>query len=216
MIRLENITLKSNNQTILENISLHLQEGEKVAIKGPSGCGKSSLLKIVAGAIKPHRGIVRFNGDILNAESIQQIRGALAFIGQEPVCGAETVRETLLLPFQFKAHAHNRPDETAVLEALSRLHLSAELLNKPCARISGGEKQRVAIARAFLLGKTIFIADEITSALDPVSKTAVLAQLFRPEFTIISASHDPDWLNACTRTLEMNDGKITGDHHADR
>jgi putative ABC transport system ATP-binding protein len=216
MIRLENITLKSGNQTILENISLHLQAGEKVALKGPSGCGKSSLLKIVAGAIKPHSGTVRFNGDALSAETIPKIRSALAFIGQEPVCGAETVRETLLLPFQFKAHAQNRPHENTVLETLSRLHLPAGILTKKCARISGGEKQRVAIARAFLLGKTIFIADEITSALDPVSKAAVLDQLFRPEFTIISASHDPDWLSACTRTLEMNNGKITGDHHADR
>ena len=214
MIQLKDITFQSGTQTILHATTLLLRAGEKVVLKGPSGCGKSSLLKIMAGAIKPNDGAVHFNGTPLGAATIQDVRGAIAYIGQEPVCGAETVREALLLPFHYKAHLKNRPAEKTLVETLDRLHLPAAMLDKPCARISGGEKQRVAIARAFLLKKQIFVTDEITSALDPTSKAAVIEQLFRPEHTIISASHDPDWLNACERTLEMSAGTITGDHHA--
>lgn len=215
MIRLEKIELKTGAQLILDDVSLQLQRGEKVVLKGPSGCGKSTLLKIIAGAIKPSAGRVHFNGDTLSANTVQKIRAAVAFIGQEPACGAETVREALLLPFTFKVHERRAPSEQQIHETLERLYLPANIVDKKCVRISGGEKQRIAIARAFLLNKTIFIADEITSALDPVSKGAVIEELFRPEFTVISASHDPDWLKACGRTIEMKAGQITGDRHAD-
>lgn len=214
MIELVNIAFSADDHLILNAIDLHLSPGEKVALKGPSGCGKSSLLKIIAGALKPTSGSARFNAEPLRPENIGKIRAAVAFIGQEPVCGAKTVRETLLLPFTYKAHEHNRPTDEQMIAAMNRLHLPAEILTKETARISGGEKQRVAIARAFLLNKSVFIADEITSALDPVSKAAVIDELFRPEFTVISASHDPDWLNACRRTIDMHAGKITGDRHA--
>lgn len=215
MLQLNELSFRTGGQTILREITLLLTEGEKVVINGPSGCGKSSLLKMIAGAIRPDRGSIHFNGRVLDAESIGEIRAAVAFIGQEPTLAAATVREALLLPFGFKAHAHNRPTENQLTETIARLHLSAGILDKETARISGGEKQRVAIARAFLLQKRIFVADEITSALDPVSTAAVIHELFRPEFTVISASHDPDWIHVCDRTIEMKAGQLVGESYAD-
>ncbi len=217
MIEFKNITLKIHRQTLLAGANLHLAPNDKLVVRGPSGCGKSSLLKCVIGMFPIAGGSVHVDGIALSANHIPQIRGRIAFIGQEPVLGAENVREALLLPFTFKAHHGNQPPEKEIFQTLERLHLPSAILEKPAKRISGGEKQRIAIARALLLGKNIFLADEVTSALDPESKAAVMAALFRPGTTLLSVSHDPDWVNACNRIVEIQQNSLreinSGDGH---
>jgi len=208
MIEFRNITLKIHQQTLLEDTSLLLADDDKVVLRGSSGCGKSSLLKSAIGAIPLSAGSVRLDELELSAETVMEIRSRIAFIGQEPLLGAEKVREALLLPFDFKAHRDHRPTEERITELLHRLHLPNDILEKPCARISGGEKQRIAIARALLLGKTLFLADEITSALDPESRQAVMDELFRPGITLLSVSHDPDWIARGNRVVEIVDHKL--------
>lgn len=208
MIAFENITLKVHNQTLLKETSLEVADGDKVVLRGASGSGKSSLLKSAVGALPIQCGAVRIDDVALSAETVSQIRGRVAFIGQEPVLGAEKVHDALLLPFRFKAHRHNLPAEKKIHELLNRLHLSKQILDKPCARISGGEKQRIAIARALLLDKTVFLADEISSALDPESRTAVMAELFRPGITLLSVSHDPEWIDGGNRVIDLVDQQL--------
>lgn len=208
MIIFDNITLKIHRQTLLEDTGLRLAAGDKVVLRGASGSGKSSLLKCAVGAIPLSAGSVRLGELELSAETVMEIRSRIAFIGQEPVLGAEKVRDALLLPFGFKAHRDLLPTEERISELLHRLHLTEEILDKPCARISGGEKQRIAIARALLLNKTLFLADEITSALDPESRQAVMDELFRPGITLLSVSHDPDWIIRGNRVVELADHKL--------
>jgi putative ABC transport system ATP-binding protein len=154
MIRFDNITLKVHRQILLDGATLHISSGEKVVVRGASGCGKSSLLKSTVGAIPLATGSVCADGVALSPETVSGIRARIAFIGQEPVLGAEHVREAILLPFTFKVHSANPPSEDRILELLERLHLPNTILEKPCKRISGGEKQRIAILRALLLDKT--------------------------------------------------------------
>lgn len=208
MIDFGDITLRIHRQTLLEKTGLVIRTGEKAVLRGPSGSGKSSLLKSALGMLPIAEGRITICGIPLDAENIGAIRSRVAFIGQEPVLGAETVRDALLLPFTYKAHRHNRPDQQVVCDTLASLHLGTDMLEKPCQRISGGEKQRIAIARALLLDKSVFLADEITSALDPESKAAVIDALFRPGITLLSVSHDPDWLAACDRIVEVWDRKL--------
>ncbi|WP_372796218.1 ATP-binding cassette domain-containing protein [Pontiella sp.] len=208
MIRFENITLKIQQQTLLDETSLHLKPGDKLVLRGPSGCGKSSLLKAAVGALPINSGRILFDGIELNAQNVADIRSRVSFIGQEPVLGAERVLEALMLPFRYKAHRSRTVTGKQIAELLERLRLSTDILDKPSARISGGEKQRIAIARALLLDKSIFIADEITSALDPESKEAVMAELFRPGITVLSVSHDPDWTEACTRRIKIENHRL--------
>lgn len=203
MIHYQNITLQVHRRPLLEEVTLHIPEGEKMVLRGPSGCGKSSLLKCAVGAIPLTAGSVILDGLELSSKTIGEIRSRIAFIGQEPILGAVHVREALLLPFTYKAHRHIQPEEKRIETLLSRLHLPMDILAKPCTRISGGEKQRVAIARALLLDKTIFLADEITSALDPESRTAVMVELFRPGITLLSVSHDPEWIARCSRRIRI-------------
>ncbi|MDZ8119837.1 ABC transporter ATP-binding protein [Pontiella agarivorans] len=207
MIHFENITLNVPGQTLLKETGLRIAPGDKVVIRGPSGSGKSSLLKAVAGA-RPILGKISVGGIALTAESIAEIRRRIAFIGQEPILGAETVREALLLPFTYKAHRGKQPDDQTIFQTLEKLHLKPGILQNEAKRISGGEKQRIVIARALLLNKTLFIADEITSALDPESKQAVITQLLHSEFTVLSVSHDPDWIKASTRIIDIINSKL--------
>jgi putative ABC transport system ATP-binding protein len=208
MILFEKLTIQIHRQPLLKAVDLHIRAGEKAVLRGASGSGKSTLLKSAVGAIPIQGGRIRIDGMNLSADTVADIRARTAFIGQEPVLGAERVQDALLLPFHFKAHRHNRPDERKIHDLLERLHLSTDVLDKPCSRISGGEKQRIAISRALLLGKTIFLADEITSALDPESRAAVMEELFRPEITLLSVSHDPQWIARGNRVIDIADHKL--------
>ncbi|MDF7825650.1 ATP-binding cassette domain-containing protein [Pontiellaceae bacterium B12227] len=209
MIHFDNISLQIHGQILLEQAHLQIAEGDHVVIRAPSGSGKSSLLKLAVGALPMSGGSVRVHDLELSDQTVAEIRSRIGFIGQEPTLGAENVKDALLLPFTFKVHQHNKPAEELIFQTLELLHLERSILDKPSKRISGGEKQRIAIARALLLNKTIFLADEITSALDPASKAAVITALFRPEITLLSVSHDPDWINACGRIVEINKHKLT-------
>ena len=208
MIHFDTITLSVHQHVLLEGTSLHIGENEKVVMCGPSGSGKSSLLKAAVGILPLAKGTVMIGGLTLSVETVAKIRAHVAFIGQEPVLGAERVEDALLLPFAYKAHRHNRPSEETILRTLERLRLTDDILSKPSNRISGGEKQRIAIARALLLNKQVFLADETTSALDPESKAAVIEALFQPGITLLSVSHDPDWIAACERIVEIADCKL--------
>ncbi len=203
MITFENITLKVYQQTLLDGAYLHVAPGDKVVICGVSGSGKSSLLKCAVGALPVGGGSIRIDNLTLSADTVAEIRSHIAFIGQEPVLGADNVRDALLLPFHFKVHCDNSPSDKQIFQLLERFHLSKNILDKSCKRISGGEKQRIAILRALLLNKTIFLADEVTSALDLESKAAVMAELFRPEITLLSVSHDPEWITTCGRVVDL-------------
>jgi putative ABC transport system ATP-binding protein len=208
MIEFKDITLKVHQQTLLDQVCLHVKPGDKVVIRGPSGCGKSSLLKCAVGALPLTGGSVQISDLMLSEKTVREIRSCIAFIGQEPVLGADPVKKAMLLPFTFKTHHQAEPKDDLIFQTLERLHLDPAILEKPSSKISGGEKQRIAVARALLLNKTIFFADEITSALDPESKKAVMEALFLPEITMLSVSHDPDWICACNRIIEIQDHNL--------
>jgi putative ABC transport system ATP-binding protein len=215
MIEFKNMVLKIHEQTLLDGVSLRVESGDNLVIRGASGCGKSSLLKCAVGAISIAEGSIHIDGMELSANSVHDIRARIAYIGQEPVLGAENVRDALLLPFSFKAHRESPPSDARVFQCLEQMHLQADILDKPCKRISGGEKQRIAIIRALLLNKTIFLADEVTSALDPESREAVMDELFRPELTLLSVSHDPEWIRRCERIISIDNQQLSEAGHVD-
>ena len=208
MIAFNNICLKVHQQTLLKDANLVIAAGEKVVVRGASGSGKSSLLKTTVGALPLQAGRITVDGFELGAATVAAIRARVAFIGQEPALGADRVREAIQLPFTFKTHKANRPSDTTIIKTLQRLQLPETILAKSCDRVSGGEKQRIAIARALLLGKNIFIADEASSALDGESRDAVMDELFAHDVTLLSVSHDPEWIDRCQRRIEIIDGTL--------
>lgn len=209
IIRFDEVTVTVNDKNLLSQVSFTLQTGEKAVLRGKSGSGKSTILKTLLGMHRLAAGRIFFDGQPLTAKSVHNVRGCTAYIGQEPILGADTVRAALLLPFQFKAHRHLQPSDSQLQQVLQRLQLPSDLLERECAGISGGEKQRLALARGLLLDKTVYLLDEVTSALDQESKQAVYEVFADPRFTVLAVAHDAEWLERSQTVFEMHDGHLT-------
>lgn len=213
LIRFDQVTVALRNKTLISHVSFSLQVGEKAALQGRSGAGKSTVLKALLGFLPLAQGDIFFQGEPLTPSTARKLRAAAAYIAQEPILGAETVREALALPFQFKAHHERQPTEGELIQVLDDFQLSADLLKQPCARISVGEKQRVVLARAKLLGKRLYLLDEVASALDPESKQPVFRMLADPDLTVLSVAHDPDWISKCPTALVMDEGRLSQERY---
>jgi putative ABC transport system ATP-binding protein len=208
LIRFDQVSVTAHNKTILSDVSFSLFPGEQAVLCGKSGSGKSSVLKTLLGLNALSSGTVYFQEKPLTPISVQTIRSCAVYIGQEPMLGAESVREALLLPFQYKTHRDHRPTEAQLIEALDRLQLPTAILSRASSRISGGENQRVALARGLLLGKQLYLLDEVTSALDAESKKAVFDVFSDPDLTVLSVAHDPEWLDHCSIIFELEAGQL--------
>jgi len=213
LIRFDHVTITVRNKTLLSNLSFILNAGEKAVFRGRSGSGKSTVLKSLLGLYPLTEGAIFFQEQPLDPVTVRVIRTSAAYIGQEPILGGDTVREALLLPFCFKAHRGRQPAESQLIEILNTLHLPADILNQPCNRVSGGEKQRIALARGMLLGKRLYLLDEVTSALDAQSKQAVFEVLVDPGLTVLSVAHDADWIARCGVVFELDNGRLIKESH---
>jgi putative ABC transport system ATP-binding protein len=209
MVRFEKVTVEYDGEAIIKDVSFHVHRNEKVVFYGKSGSGKSTILTTTVGAHVPTGGKVYFNGEPVNPKNILQVRRAVAFIGQEPVLGAEKIRDSLLLPFTYRDNRGKVPPDDKIAQILRELHLKEDILSKDASVVSGGEKQRIAVARALLQEKRIFLLDEVTSALDPESKHAVLELFGKEGYTIISVSHDPDWFEICSAFIKVENGRVS-------
>ncbi len=203
MISFDAVTIGMQGRILVQDVSFSIMAGEKVVLCGKSGSGKSTLLKALVGGARIMQGVIRINGLPVLPENIQRIRQELAYISQEPSVSQETAAEDLLLPFSFQAHRGKEPTAAEIEAVLAHLLLDPAILRQKSATLSGGEKQRLVIARAILLDKRIFLADEITSALDAESKEAVFSFLLESDHTVLSVSHDPEWIGRCSRVFTI-------------
>jgi putative ABC transport system ATP-binding protein len=209
ILRFDHVSVTAQGKTLLSGISFALFPGEKAALSGKSGSGKTSVLKTLLGLYPLAHGTVYFQEKPLTPLSVRTVRSCAAYIGQEPVLGAESVREALLLPFHFKSHRGHKPTQAQLSGVLERLRLPLDILNRNSNRISGGEKQRIALARGLLLGKQLYLLDEVTSALDDESKQAVFDVFSDSSLTVLSVAHETEWLERCGMVLELDAGRLT-------
>ncbi|HOC39314.1 MAG TPA: ATP-binding cassette domain-containing protein [Thermodesulfobacteriota bacterium] len=208
VIKVKNLTLSAENRILCSGVSFEMGQGDKAILFGPSGCGKSSLLRALVGLRGVDSGSIEVGGVELSLATQRVIHGRIAFLQQEPVMGAETVREALLLPFTFKQNAPLRPDPDKIAETLEQVGLFDIVLDRPASQLSGGEKQRIAIARALLMNRDIIFADEITAALDSDSRDKVIAVLRELPVTLLAVTHDPVFRNAFSIEYRMENKSL--------
>jgi len=185
-----------NGERILQDVSLHIHEGEIVCVIGESGCGKSTLLNAILqmpGQLDIVEGEILFHGQNLRAlprEDVRRLRGSgIGMVFQEPGASMDPIRRIGSLFYEtMRAHSpiSRREALRQAEELLRRLHLqdARRILDSCPVELSGGQKQRVAIALAMALRPDILLADEPTSALDVTVQAQIVEELMalRDEF----------------------------------
>jgi putative ABC transport system ATP-binding protein len=200
--------------TALNNVSLHVREGEFVAVMGPSGCGKSTLLNIVGLLDNPTGGEYYFNGrevgQLSERNRTQLRKGNIGFVFQSFNHIDElTVFENVELPLIYlKMKARERKEKVeAILEQMKMGHRRKHFPQQ----LSGGQQQRVAISRAVVAGPKLILADEPTGNLDSKNGLEVmnlLTDLNRAGTTIVMVTHSLENASVAHRIINLFDGQI--------
>jgi putative ABC transport system ATP-binding protein len=180
-IELRDLSLKyEEKETMFEGVSLSFTSQDFVLIRGQSGSGKSSLLRLMNRLQEPTSGKIVVDGKAISNWDVTALRRAVGYVQQTPVMVGGTVRENLLLPFQFKsAEKLVAPSEVDLERWMGDFLLNGVTLSENAEVLSVGQKQRIALIRTLLTEPAIVLCDEPTSALDPDSKAIVEGWLER-------------------------------------
>lgn len=205
----------------LNGISLHIQEGEFVAIVGQSGSGKSTCMNIIGCLDVPTSGTYLLNNiDVSTMRDDEQalIRNQmLGFIFQQyNLIPKLSVVENVELPLLYAGLSAKDRRESA-MESLAKVGLAEKAMNLP-SQLSGGQQQRVSIARALAGNPSVILADEPTGALDSRTGREVLAflqELHSEGNTIVLITHDNSIAQKAGRIVRLADGNIIYDGPAD-
>lgn len=202
------LTVKIDDQLILNSVSFDICQNDHVAFVGSSGSGKSTLLKVLLGFVKPTSGSVFFKEKLLNASLITDLRKEISVLFQEPKLFGESVEDILFQPFTFNCNKNSIPSRADINEIFRDIGLSVDILNKNIEDVSGGEKQRIALTRSLLLKREIVFADEPTSALDVNTRDMLSRKLFNQSNTIVVVTHDNELAKLCNKVYKIENGRI--------
>lgn len=218
MIKTEKLTKVFRTEKVetkaLDNVDLHIKEGEFVAIMGPSGCGKSTLMNIIGMLDNPSEGTYLFDGNEvggLKEKGRTSIRkGNIGFVFQSfNLIDELNVYENVELPLIYlKMKASERKEK--VKAVLQRMEIGHRDKHFP-QQLSGGQQQRVAIARAVVCNPKLVLADEPTGNLDSKNGGEVmdlLTELNRKGTTIIMVTHSLHDAGFAHRIINLFDGRI--------
>jgi putative ABC transport system ATP-binding protein len=199
----------------LDNVSLHVEPGEFVAVMGPSGCGKSTLLHLLGGLDRPTSGSVTIDGhnlsDLSDAKLTELRRHKVGFIFQFfnliPVLNAV---ENAALPVTLDGVRQAEARERAT-DWLRKVGLDDRLDHRP-DQMSGGQQQRVAVARALVANPALILADEPTGNLDTRASEEIAALLRQVANewgrSVVIVTHDPRIAAHADRIIFLKDGAI--------
>jgi len=209
---LKNVTKTYGDNTVLDDVTLQVQEGEILALLGPNGSGKTTILKILAFIESPTSGEVKFLGEVVNFKKVEQARLRSTLVFQKTVLFGASVYNNIAYGLKVRKTPKNVID-AEVKNALRLVRLEG-FEKRPARKLSGGEQQRVAIARALVLKTDLLLLDEPTANLDPKNAgilEEVIAEVNRKmKTTIVIATHNMFQAKALPQRIAlMNEGKIT-------
>ena len=216
MIDVEHLCKSFGKNLVLDDISEHIEEGEKVVIIGPSGSGKSTFLRCLNLLETPSAGTITFDGTVITDPKvdIDQVRRQMGMVFQHfNLFPNMTVRRNITLA-PIRTGLMKKEEAEAEAEA-EKLLERVGLLDKADAypaQLSGGQKQRIAIVRAMAMRPKVMLFDEPTSALDPEMVGEVLEvmkELAQEGMTMVVVTHEMGFAREVgSRVLFMADGKL--------
>ncbi|MDX1917934.1 MAG: ABC transporter ATP-binding protein [Candidatus Caenarcaniphilales bacterium] len=199
-------------QPVLEDISLRIYRGERVALVGQSGGGKSTLSKLIPRLYEVTEGQILLQGKDIRDWDLRGLRDQISYIPQDSFLFSGTLRENLLL---VKPDARLEEIEMALQRAkvdfLELLPLGLDsLVGERGSNLSGGQRQRIAIARAFLKDSPILILDEPTSSLDQKTEEMIKDSLFAlmKDRTVLLVTHKLNLIRDFDRIVLIKEGRI--------
>ncbi|MBQ7726211.1 MAG: amino acid ABC transporter ATP-binding protein [Clostridia bacterium] len=223
MLEMKNIQKSFDDNTVLRDISLHVDKGEVVSIIGPSGSGKSTLLRCATFLEQIDSGEIKYMG---NSAVTTDETGKAVYAD---TASMKTIKQYFGLVFQqfnlfphysvlknvmdAPVHVQKRPKaevEAEAMKLLKKMNLETRADAYPC-QLSGGQQQRVAIARALALKPEILFFDEPTSALDPELTGEVLKvirQLAEEKMTMVVVTHEMPFARAVSNRVVFMDGGV--------
>lgn len=211
-IEAQNITLKYDDFTAINNLSLKFERNTTTAVIGKSGSGKSSLMSLLLRLYEPNEGKILINNYDLKDLSQESLRKNISIVTQRIFIFHGSIASNVAYGMEI--------DEEKVIDALkkaqayefvSQLDDGIEtILDEFGTNLSGGQRQRIAIARAIYKNPDILILDEATSALDEETEESIkdaLATLQKDKILIVVA-HRPSTIELAQRVVQMSEGKI--------
>ena len=202
---------------VLEDVRLHIREGEYVSLMGPSGAGKSTLMAIMGCLSQPTSGEYILDGEevgTLNDRKLSRVRNEkIGFVFQAfHLLQGVTALENVILPLVYAKRPPSNIKERA-RELLARVGMEHRLHHTP-GQLSGGEQQRVTIARSLINGPRIILADEPTGNLDSTNGIEIMKtfdNLVKEGKTIVLITHDLEVARHAGRIVSIRDGQIASD-----
>lgn len=209
-------TSGKSKRTILNNLDLDVEKGEKIAIVGPSGSGKTTLLNLIGTLDKPDSGQIQLSGYTLSSVSYKEqlhIRNKeIGFVFQfHHLLPYLNVLENVLIP--SLPEKRNKQKSLEMAESLLKKVGLWEIRHQKPGELSGGECQRVAVIRALINHPSLILADEPTGALDQKNADALMDMLLdmnkQMNVTLLVVTHSIKLAEKMDKRYEMNEGNLS-------
>lgn len=205
----------AQSQTVLDCISVEMEEGEFVAVMGASGSGKSTLLYVMSGMDSVDSGKIHFDGEDLSTLSDDALsdlrREKMGFVFQQPTLLKNlNLLDNIILP-QMRSHRRDVNQLVKKAKALMAQVGIADLAERDITQVSGGQLQRAGICRALMNVPKILFADEPTGALNSKSSDEIMdefSNIHQSGTAILLVTHDVKVAARAQRVLFMQDGNI--------
>ena len=198
----------------INDVSLEIKKGERIALLGPNGSGKSTLILLIAGLLSPEKGEIKVLGEDTTSKSFQKLRQKVGIVFQDPddqLFNQSVIEDVAYGPKNLRVPENIIQERCQhILEDIGIGHLKS----RPPHRLSFGEKKKVSLATALVLRPELLILDEPTANLDLVSRRGLidmLNELSAEGTTIVISTHDVEALpELADRVIVVSHGSLLG------
>ena len=217
-IQFRNVSFSYPDQQIpaLQNISLHIKQGERVAIIGRTGSGKSTLQRLVMNFYDPSEGAILINGTDINQIDPTDLRRNISYVPQDIMLFSGSIRDNIVIgaPLSTDASILEAAELSGMSEYLNQHPQGYDLeVGERGSNLSGGQRQGVAIARSLINKAPTLVLDEPTNAIDNTTESILKSKLepYLSDRTLLLVTHKSSMLTLVDRLVVLNNGQLVAD-----